>query len=220
MRLLHLIDTSKKEFNTTVNKVLEDPQYSYLKVENSSFVEKLIKKISEAIGDLFEKRFSNFSVNKGAVNAISTGILILIAVFIVFIVIKLIRSFERNKRIKNILGEEIDENTTPFTLKEKAAEAVGIGDFRQAIRYDYIALLLLMHEKGLIYIEETMTNEEIYNYLRIRKFILLEDMRTCINLFNLVWYGHKKDNQEMYERWTRSYSKLWDEVKIYEEKIK
>lgn len=77
-----------------------------------------------------------------------------------------------------------------------------------------------MHEKRLIYLEETKTNEEIYQYLKRRRFNLLQDMWLCINLFNLVWYGHKRGNQEMYNQWTRSMSNLWNEVKIYEEKVK
>lgn len=218
--LLRLIETSQKDFNDNVNKVLENPKYSYLKAETNSYIERIRKNIRDKLNEFFEDGFSEFSIDKGAVKAVIIALVLLIIAIIIFIVIRNIMKFERRSTIKNIFGEEIDENTTPVTLKDKALKAAEAGDFREAIRYDYIALLFLMHEKDLIYLEETKTNEEIYNYLRTKMFYLLDDMRICIDVFNLVWYGHKDGNKEMYDRWTNILSKLWNEVSLYEEKKK
>ncbi len=216
--LLHIIETSQRKFNEAVNEVLENPKYSFLKSETNSYIEFIREKIRNTIKRFLEEKLSDTSINKGASLIVIIVLLIVFAVIIAWIITRIIRGFERKKPIKNILGEYIDENTTPLSLKEKAVKAVQMGNFREAIRYDYIALLFLLHEKGFIYLEETKTNEEIYNYLRMRNFYLLNDMRICINLFNAIWYGHKRGNQEMYERWTRSFLKLWNEVMNYEEK--
>lgn len=224
MEFLCIIDTSKTEFNNTIDKIASRPEYKNLANSIMDFVDMIKEKITRFILNILMKTFSNaasaLSISKGASTVILIiGLLALLAL-ITFIAVKIGKAFERRRRITEILGEKIDDNTTPFTLKEKAALSLAAGEIREAIRYDFIALLLLMHENNLIYLDETKTNEEIYYFLKRNGFNLLSNFRYCIDTFNLVWYGHKIEGGSVYEKWDGSLSQLWNGVISDETKSK
>lgn len=224
MEFLCIIDTSKTEFNNTIDKIASRPEYKNLANSIMDFVDMIKEKITRFILNILMKTFSNaasaLSISKGASTVILIiGLLALLAL-ITFIAVKIGKAFERRRRITEILGEKIDDNTTPFTLKEKAALSLAAGEIREAIRYDFIALLLLMHENNLIYLDETKTNEEIYYFLKRNGFNLLSNFRYCIDTFNLVWYGHKIEGGSVYEKWDGNLSQLWNGVISDETKSK
>lgn len=224
MEFLCIIDTSKTEFNNTIDKIASRPEYKNLANSIMDFVDMIKEKITRFILNILMKTFSNaasaLSISKGASTVILIiGLLALLAL-ITFIAVKIGKAFERRRRITEILGEKIDDNTTPFTLKEKAALSLAAGEIREAIRYDFIALLLLMHENNLIYLDETKTNEEIYYFLKRNGFNLLSNFRYCIDTFNLVWYGHKIEGGSVYEKWGGNLSQLWNGVISDETKSK
>jgi hypothetical protein len=134
------------------------------------------------------------------------------------IIIKVNKTFDKKARVKEILGERIDGKVTPSSLRNKGLGFTKSGDFRQAIRYDFIAVLLLMHEKNLLYLDETKTGEEIYYYLTRNKFELVVIFKKLVNIFNSSWYGHKPSNQKLYDEWNSIIELIWNGVISYEEK--
>jgi hypothetical protein len=73
-----------------------------------------------------------------------------------------------------------------------------------------------MHNRNLLYLDETKTNEEIYSNLKKLNFKGLKVMKLTMDLFNSSWYGHKAFNRESYTGWTEELSLLWNEVVEYE----
>jgi hypothetical protein len=220
VNLLFITDPSKTEFNNTVDEILRRPEYDGLRRDVTNYIDKFKEWLQELLTDLLEGLFSKVSIGSGFSTVLVIIALLIFTVLIIFIIVKIGKSFERRKRVKEILGEKIDDNTTPSTLKTKAAAFAEVGDIRQAIRFGFIALLLLMHERNVVYLDETRTNEEIYRYLARKKFDSLLQLRGCINIFNLVWYGHKIGTKDMYEEWNQNVTALWNEVNIYETKDK
>lgn len=224
MIFLSVIDPSKKEFDDAVSNVLKRPEYKSLNNVFTKQIENIKEYIWNLIMKLLKKVFSNIEMPSSMSGDFSTvfmiiGILAIFAV-VTFISIKIYKSYERKTRIKEILGEKIDDKTTPNSLKDKALTFEKAGDFRQAIRYDFIALLLLMHEKNIVYLDETKTNEEIYKYLKNNSFTRIENLNSMINIFNSCWYGHKLCNEEIHGIWKSDLKFIWDEVIGYEEESK
>ena len=220
MNLLFITNPSKTEFNDTVDRILQRPEYASLRRNVTNYIDRFKEWIQEALSKLLSDLFANVEIGSGISDILVVIALVVFTVLIVYIAVRIGRTFERRKRIKEILGEKIDENTTPASLKLKAADFAKLGDIREAIRYDFIGLLLLMHERNVVYLDETKTNEEIYMYLMRKKFNLLQQMRNCINIFNQVWYGHKSGNSDLYKEWTENAAKLWNEVNIHAAKDK
>jgi hypothetical protein len=221
--LYTIITPSKPAFDDAVKIVLSRPEYANLK----SALEDIIQGIKEWFISLLVKFFTNLFSGLGAVKPISGALstifivvaLTIIVGIIVFIAIKINKSFEKKGKIKEILGERIDGRTTPDTLKAKAKAFEEKEDFRNAIRYDFIALLLLMHEKNVLYLDETRTNEENYAYLNRIKFPKLSEFHYAMEAFNSTWYGYKTCGRDGYGQWSGNISAMWNEVINYEAKI-
>lgn len=223
MNLISLIITSKPEFQRSVDKILNSVEYSHLK-NDTSFMEKIREAIARKILEFFQKNLSGIKLSSNASETLPDifmiiGVLVLI-VLIVLIVLKTNKALSKKRRIKEILGEKIDEATTPETLRQKAAQFKEKGDLRQALRFDFISMLLLLHESSILYLDETKTNEEIYKYLKKENFFMLEDMKYLMSIFNSTWYGHKICTDDMYEQWNYKINLLWNEVIRLEEKAK
>ncbi len=222
--LLSIINPSKSEFDKTIYNILKNPEYSHLNSKLENFIEMIKKSLADKISKMFQNVFSNAESvhsisSKLATVFIIIGLLAILAI-IVIVIIKIVKTSKKDTRFKEILGERIDDKTTPSSLRRKAGNFEKQGDFREAIRYDFIALLLLMHEKNLIYLDETKTNEEINNYLKKNRFSMISTFQYLINIFNSSWYGHKLCERDAYKRWSDSVNELWSGVIIYENEKK
>lgn len=220
--LLSMINPSKSEFDKTIYDILKLPQYNHLKSNLQNLIEMVKEAIAQWISKMFQNVFSNVESAQSVSSKLSImfmiiGLLAIIAI-IVIAIIKTSKIFKKDIRVKEILGERIDDKTTPNSLRRKACSFEGEGDFREAIRYDFIALLLLMHENNVLYLDETKTNEEINNYLKKNNFSMLSTFEYLISIFNSSWYGHKLCERDAYQNWSNSINELWSGVIIYENK--
>ena len=213
---------SNKEFDSAVNKILKGPEYKHLKNSVVDFIQKIKESVSQWIGEIINKTISNIKykdeVSDNLANILIIIGFLLIAAIVILIIVKVSKTFEKKARIKEILGEKIHNKTTPNSLRQTAVSFGAKGDFRQAIRYDFIAILLLMHEKNILYLDETKTNEEIYKYLKKNKFSMFSGFEYLISDFNSYWYGHRICNKETYDKVFQNINLLWNEVIDYEEK--
>lgn len=222
MNWFSLLMPSQSEFDNTVQDILNDTEYKHLKNSLRDFYENTKERISEWFYDMLSKSFSGIPDPSELSGKLSTvfmiiGIVIITAIIII-IVIKVSKTLERKGRVKEILGEKIDDSATPNSLRLKASAFEKEGDYRTAIRYDFISLLLLMHEKNMVYLDETKTNGEIYEYLKKNGFIDINTFRYISDTFNSTWYGHKRSDDSIYKIWSDYIDLLWNEVISYEEK--
>ena len=220
--LIDFFMISRAEFDKKISDILMRPEYAHLKNGVRDFLESLRERINDWIRDFLNNAFSGISPvpelsGQTSVLFVIAGLLI-IAAIIVFIAVKAGRAFERSPKVREILGERISEGTTTAGLRSKAGEYRKGGDFRMAVRYEYIALLLLMHEKGLLYLEETKTNAEILLSLKKTEFSMLSAFQSLADMFNASWYGHKT-MEESYGKWSDSMNLIWSRVAANEEKI-
>lgn len=220
MKLLSIMVPSRDDFNNTVTRIVQGPEYKHLKSGFTDFIDRIKSAVGDWIAKQLKKVFSD-AASVGAIsNKLSTvfiiiGLLVIIAIIII-IALKINKTMERKRRVKEILGEKIDEKTTPMSLRRKALRFREEGELRQAVRMDFIALLLLMHEKSLLYLDETKTNEEIYNYLKKNSFSNLHGIRYLMDNFNSTWYGNKSCSKELNDNWEDNLNLVWNEVVKYE----
>lgn len=224
MRVFSLILPTKVEFENKANSILNRAEYKHLKNGLTDYIDRIKEAISNWIIEMLKKTYFKLSPSSSVPEKLSTifliiGILLFMAILII-VIVRITKTFERKAKVREILGEIIDEKTTPNSLRSKGADCLKVQDIRGAIRYDFIALLLLMHESSIIYLDETKTNKEIYNYLKKNSFSKLSELEALINLFNASWYGHKNLSFEDYNRWDANINIMWNEVVNYEEKNK
>lgn len=214
---------SKEVFDQTVNEVLAQNKYFYLNNQLGEMAETFLEKLKRWIDELLSSRISDEQTVEKLSDIACTVIEVLVIVCIALLLMLVIRSIYRsrkNRKIDEILGEKITKETTPFTLLDKARRFETKEEYRMSIRYSYIGLLLLMHEKKLLYIEKSMTNTEIYNALRDNTFGRLTQMKQLMKHFEYTWYGQNAYSQEEYMQYQIEHKALWDEVMKNEKGLK
>jgi hypothetical protein len=77
--------------------------------------------------------------------------------------------------------------------RRKAGEAAAEGDYRSAIRYRCLAVLLDLDEKGRLVFDRSATDRE---YLFRAPGTLQDDLQPLLTRFEEVWYGNAAAGQE------------------------
>ena len=206
---------SKEEFDKVIEGVLASKEYQYIPSKIEAFVEGIKEAILEWVESLLEGRIDTSGTSQlpQAVSIILALIVLIAGIAILALLIKYIYKCRSNrKKLHEILGEQISEETTPLTLLEKGEGYAVNGDYRIGIRYRYIALLLLLHEEGVLHIRNAMTNQEIYNALEKKQYNHLESFSRVMTSFEYIWYGQNDYTKEQYEQYKLEEQSLWKEV--------
>ena len=207
---------SQEEFDATVNEVAAGSEYKVLQLKK-----KLFDFLAEVEKDIFNwlvNQSSNsdwdlpLGILDGAANILVFLGVVLIGVVVVYAVLFLLQQIKSTPQVKEILGEKITADTTPQSLKEQAAYYEAEGHLRKAIRYQFIALLYLMHQQSILYLDQSKTNQEISTYLKENNFSRLKVFQNLVAIFNAIWYGHQSCEEQSYSKWSDNFNLLWKEV--------
>jgi uncharacterized protein DUF4129 len=77
--------------------------------------------------------------------------------------------------------------------RRRAEEAAGEGDYRSAIRYRCLAVLLALDEAGMLTFDRTATNRE---YLFRAPGTIHDDLQPLLDRFDQIWYGDAPTNAQ------------------------
>jgi hypothetical protein len=100
-----------------------------------------------------------------------------------------------------------DDPTTSFEAHDRAAEAERASDYRSAVRYLYLACLLLLDERGLLRYDPALTNRE--HLQRAASQPQLADLlRPVVNTFDRVWYGFAPVDDALYQEFRQKVERL------------
>jgi len=220
--LVHLLTAPTKEkFDKTIDEILNKLEYKHLR-EYRDVMERLTQKIASWIEEWIKSMNLHQREITEAVPSISNAVIIagsiIIVLIVIFFILYMKKMVRKDKKAIKILGEVIDDRTTKEGLNEKARRCKEAGEYREAIRYSFIALLLQMNEKNLLYLDEAQTNSEIVSTLKKNNFKHMGLFENTTELFNKVWYGHKIINGEIYEAWENMLTLLENGVYGIEDK--
>lgn len=102
------------------------------------------------------------------------------------------------------------EDSVPATSSaahDRAETAMSSGDYRAAIRYLYLASLLLLDERGVIRFSPSLTNIE-----HVRQITGQPQMRGLlehiVSIFDRVWYGFAPVDADLYQQFQRLIDQL------------
>ena len=96
-----------------------------------------------------------------------------------------------------------DGETAPLTAdaaRQRARQLSQAGDHRTAIRYLYLASLLLLEERGLLRYDRTLTNRETLRSVQNRPD-LAAPLQEVIETVDRVWYGSQEVDASTFEHY-------------------
>jgi hypothetical protein len=195
MELAQMTEAEQNNPRMKVQEILSRPEFKPKKQNQvvafikgiwdsiTSFFSEMLRAIRRLLGQLFG------STAEGSWLSMALVMLVLgLLAFLVARAIRKARPRRRRPKKRTILGEEIDAGTTAESLAERAYAAARDGDFRNAIRRLYIALLYELSEHRLIELEDSATNREYLARLS-GKGALEKAMAYMTDRFDYFWYG-------------------------------
>ncbi len=170
----------------------------------------------------FRKWFRGlFPVLGGAGSAVSSIIsIVFVALFIGlagWLVAWLIRSLMLQRRLTQAQArsaydmEEADEEVPlePNAWLQQAQGYAGSDDYRRAFRAVFVAILLSLHEDGLIEFDRSRTNGDYLKLLRRKNVRPLYDILDPLVIeFDRRWYGRAETGLEDYERIQQTFKRV------------
>ena len=89
----------------------------------------------------------------------------------------------------------------PEQVKATALEFCKIGDFRQALRFLFISLLLKFNEINIIRIDKSKTNRQYMREIARSGYKMYDEVKLFNNAFNEHWYGNKNISAKDFDYW-------------------
>lgn len=96
-----------------------------------------------------------------------------------------------------ILGLKISPDQPVVSLTEQAARLAETGEYREAIRFSFVASIVELARQNVLTIEPARTNRDYLLALRRREDLLPAFIRLTA-LFEEFWYGQKKASRDDY----------------------
>ncbi|HYP40669.1 MAG TPA: DUF4129 domain-containing protein [Chloroflexia bacterium] len=93
--------------------------------------------------------------------------------------------------------------------RRRAGEAAGEGDYRGAIRYRCLAVLLALDEVGRLTFDRAATNRE---YLFRAPGTLQEELQPLLARFDAIWYGGSPTNEEEWAEYSARAARIEAQV--------
>lgn len=185
----------------SLNEILSRPAFQVVE-EQPSLLDRIWERVLRFFIDLIPEQVGDNSF----LNYIITGfgLLFLLAV-LYFVARTFLRSFTN-------AAEDAAENpyAAPMSAQAALQEAETLsrgGDYRTAVRYLYLSTLLLLDERNLLRYDRTQTNREYLIRLADHPE-LSETLRSIVDVFDRVWYGHHALDQSAYAHYEAQVRKI------------
>lgn len=197
-----------KKFRDKIPSRYTGKDFDYTTVQpRMSFWEKLMKKVYRILESIFGKTVFAGSGNMAGI-LIRLFAIILVGFILYFIIKYFIGKnggflFGKKNRKLDIQEEDLHENIHEINFSESILRFEKSGDFRSAVRYQFLLVLKKLSDKKLIAWNPEKTNRD---YLAELKTPHLKDQFYDLSyIFDYVWYGEFSITEESYLKFRDQY---------------
>jgi hypothetical protein len=197
------LQSGRQSADTAVlREILAQPQFQWPEQELSpirQWLNDLIERLREFLRR-FQREGSDGRITiPNLSNILTWGGAILLALVLFYSLRGLFQDFVADAELQHSGGA----NALPLTADSafnRAQNLSSSGDYRTAVRYLYLSLLLMLEERGLLRYDRSKTNRE---YLRsvAQQPELAATLRDIIDVFDRVWYGFQTLDETAYARY-------------------
>ncbi|MDN3695031.1 DUF4129 domain-containing protein [Chryseobacterium tructae] len=197
-----------KEFKQNVPSRYKGNEFDYsVSKPRESFWQKLLKKVDRILRSIFgDTVFTKSSEFTGVVIRLFAIILV---GFLLYFIIKYILGKDgnfifgkKNKKL-NLNVEELHENIHEINFPESIAKFELTGDYRSAVRYQFLFVLKKLSDKKLINWNPEKTNKDYVSELKVTH--LKSEFSDLSYIFDYVWYGEFNIDEQSYQKFKNKY---------------
>ncbi|MCW3162025.1 DUF4129 domain-containing protein [Chryseobacterium oryctis] len=193
--------TYPKKFEENFSSKYKDKEFDYSTSKpRESFWEKFQRKIAKILQSIFGE--TSFDTSAKATWVIVRLFAILLVGFLLYFIIKTLLGKngnfifgKRNKKV-DINDEELHENIHEINFPESISQFERSGDYRSAVRYQFLFVLKKLSDKKIINWNPEKTNKDYVAELKATH--LRNEFYNLSYIFDYVWYGEFSIDEESY----------------------
>ena len=199
--------TQRREFQWADTDTQQSPIQEWLDRQWQRLLDRLRGFLPEDNAQAQPQSDSTRAITINLTNLLFAALGVLVLAAILFFVLRGL--------LGNVVGEATldpndpagDELLTSDSAIKRAQQLSKQQDYRTAVRYLYLASLLLLEERGLLRYDRSRTN---FEYLRSVAHLpeLSSILTRVINVFDRVWYGFQTIDQDTYDQYLASVREL------------
>lgn len=197
-----------KSFRPNIPSRYKGKDFDYTTVKpRMSFWEKLMNKIGRLIESIFGQTI--FTKTGSIAGILIRFFAILLIGFLLYFIIKYlianggISFFGKKNRKVDIRDEELHENIHEINFPESILKFEKSGDFRSAVRYQFLYILKKLSDKKLITWNPEKTNKDYLAELKAPH--LKNQFYDLAYIFDYVWYGSFAIDEPGYLKFKNQY---------------
>lgn len=172
-----------------------------------SFFEKLQRKIAQLLRSIFGD--TSLETSSQITSVVIRLFAILVAGFLLYFIIKFLINTKgslffgkKNKKIE-INEEELHENIHEINFPQSIAKFENNGDYRSAVRYQFLFILKKLSDKKLILWNPEKTNKDYVAELKAAH--LKNEFYNLSYIFDYVWYGEFSIDEQSYGKFKNQF---------------
>lgn len=202
-----------------LREILESPEFrSGENLGVLDYIAGMLRNIVEWLNDQVERLrepLRNIPVNGQAIIPGNMTLLQLASVVLILVLLSAVAFFIfRNMRRSRRLLEKEDAELLaslrdPSDILERALSLCKSGEYRSAVRFLYISLLLSLNQLNLIHIDRAKTNRQYLKELRNASFGGYEAVELLTSVYDDCWYGGRNPDRESFDRWYEMYRNIF-----------
>lgn len=165
---------------------------------------------------LIDDRNESPNTNQSSANLFMVLGIIVAAILIAYIIYRLIQSKNASgdTKLSAVLegGDMSPEEISKTELELALEAAIKKGDYRAAIRVYFTFIMKDLFEKRLIVWEKEKTNLQYLREMSASPYY--QDFSTCVNIFEVVWYGKRPITESEFTTLSANFKKLLNELGV------
>lgn len=197
-----------KKFKENIQSRYKGNEFDYTTVKpKESFWQKLLRKIDKILQSVFG---DTVFTKSGNIAGILIRIFAIILVgFLLYFIIKYLMGKDGNfifgKKNKKVIikDEELHENIHEINFPESIAKFEREGDYRSAVRYQFLFVLKKLSDKKSINWNPEKTNKDYVAELKTPH--LKNEFSNLSYIFEYVWYGEFSIDEQSYQKFKAQY---------------
>lgn len=168
------------------------------------------------IRDILRTLNPNATVSDEWLDLLMTSIMVLVGIGFVLLIAWcgyfLLRRQIRSKHKRFLFGEQIEADDEGMTFYNRGVDLAKNGSYTEAIRLQFIGLLLLIEAKGVMHVYESWTNTEISMALLQHHASYSPRFELIAASFNRWCFGPVPAKLADYQQWLITMDGLWKVV--------
>jgi len=209
-------------FEEGLEVVLQRPKYDFLTGRRVPLRQRITEFILDLISRLLEliNIDVEFSPHNATGNVVVGLFYVFVAVSILVLLYVILRFYFKRKRRKAIFDDiftEFKNNKLSFNqLLELSDKCELDKNYKDALRYQYIALIMIFVNKNILIVPDSMTGGQLIQKIKQNANEFLDGTASTVNTFYTLYFGKKSITDEVYKIHKVKYNETIRRVQNYE----